>query len=387
MSGFFPFWLSLMAIAYSYLLYPTLLKIRAGSKKLTPPYSPDEWPVVEVIFAAYNEENVLEDKLRSVLESDYPKDKLRIHVGSDASTDRTDEILTTFGILDARVRWKRFGGRSGKAHIINALAEESTAEILIPTDANIIFTPSTIKNLLRWFERERVAIVGANIVYDNTHGKGIANQEQFYLNRENRIKEWESVLYGTAMGVEGGCYAIRRSSYRTIPQTYFMEDFFQSMQVMQRGEDVLVDSNATVYEDVSTEIKEEYKRKVRISIGNFQNLKHFFSVLYQQTFPLGFVFFSHKILRWLTPFFLVIMLFSALQLGFAGKSSFQWLVVLAILWVAQTVAHVKRIFSSKGILAFAAHFLYMNLALLDGFIQFTKGVKSNVWQPTKRKQA
>ncbi len=387
MSAFIIFWISLLAIAYSYLIYPVWLRMRAGKKSLAPPAEPDEWPSVEVIFAAYNEEKVLEDKLRSVLASDYPKDKLRIHVGSDASTDKTDDILKSFAEKDDRLRWQRFGGRSGKANIINALAKDSKADILIPTDANIIFAPSSVKHLVRWFVRDRTSIVGASIVYDSENLKGIAPQEDFYLRRENNIKEREGLLYGTAMGIEGGCYAIRREAFRPIPKNYFMEDFFQSMQVMQRGEDVLVDTKAIVYEDVSTEIREEYKRKVRISVGNFQNLKHFFPVLYKQTFPLGFVFFSHKVLRWITPFLLLAMLFAALQLGFSGRILYQWLVVVAILWIGLTVAQVKRIVNFGGIPSFAAHFLYMNLALLDGFIKFSKGVKSNVWQPTKRKQA
>ncbi len=387
MSAHFIFWTSLMAIAYSYLIYPALLRIRAGKKTLTPPEDPTEWPTVEVVFAAYNEEGVLEEKLQSVLNSDYPKDKLSVRVGSDASTDKTDAILENIAASDDRLTWRRFGGRSGKANIINALTDESSADILIPTDANIMFTKNTVKQLVRWFGNDRTSIVGANIIYEDANKKGIAPQEDFYLRRENNIKEREGLLYGTAMGIEGGCYAIRKDAFRPIPKNYFMEDFFQSMQVMQRGEDVLVDTKAIVYEDVSTEIREEYQRKVRISIGNFQNLKHFYPVLYKQTFPLGLVFFSHKVLRWVTPFLLLIMLFSSLQMAFSGATLHQWLIVIAILWIGITVAQVKRIASFGGIPSFAAHFLYMNLALFHGFIKFSKGVKSNVWKPTKRKQA
>ncbi len=386
MGAYFIFWISLLAIAYSYLIYPMLLQIRAKGKSLIPPKEPEHWPTVEVIFAAYNEERVLEEKLNSVLQSDYPKDKLTIRVGSDASTDQTDAILEKTVKSDQRLIWKRFGGRSGKAHIINTLAEQSNAEILIPTDANIMFTKNTIKQLVRWFENKSTSIVGANIVYDSNELKGIAPQEDFYLRRENNIKEQEGLLFGAAMGIEGGCYAIRKKAFRPIPKNFFMEDFFQSMQVMERDDRVLVDTKAVVYEDVSTEIGEEYQRKIRISIGNFQNLKRFYPVIYKKTFPLGFVFFSHKVLRWVTPFFLLAILFSSLQLAFSGATIHQWLIVLAILWVGITVAQVKRITTFGGIPSFAAHFLYMNLALFHGFIKFTKGVNTNVWKPTKRKQ-
>jgi cellulose synthase/poly-beta-1,6-N-acetylglucosamine synthase-like glycosyltransferase len=382
----FLFWFSLLAIAYSYMLYPVFLLMRAKGRKLTTPDPPAEWPDVEVIFAAYNEEKVLEDKLRSVLESDYPREKLCIRVGSDASTDTTDAILNKIASNDKRLKWERFRGRSGKSHIINTLAIKSNTKILIPTDANIIFTDKTIKSLVRWFTDEKVDIVGSTILYDAPNGKGIADQEDFYLQRENRVKEMESLLYGTAMGVEGGCYAIRRSAFHPIPQNYYMEDFFQSMQVLANGGKVLVDEEAKVYEDVSTEIREEYKRKLRISIGNFQNLKHFAFVIREQTFPLGFVFLSHKVLRWLSPFFLLTMLITAMILGFRGIGFYQTCFAIALLWIGLTIVQVKKIINVRGIFAFATHFLYMNLALFHGFIQYIKGVESNVWQPTKRKQ-
>ena len=381
------FWFSLLAITYSYILYPVFLQIRAKGRKLVAPKAPANWPTVDVIFAAYNEEKVLEDKLRSVLESDYPREKLRIHVGSDASTDATDTILYKIAAEDSRLQWERFGGRSGKSHIINTLANQSEAEILIPTDANIIFTKKTIKHLTRWFADEAVTIVGSTIIYDSPEGKGIADQEDFYLQRENRIKEMESVLYGAAMGVEGGCYAIRRNAFHTIPRNYYMEDFFQSMHVLSNGGKVLVDKKARVFEDVSTEIHEEYKRKLRISIGNFQNLKHFAFVIREQTFPLGFVFLSHKVMRWLSPFFLLTMLITAFILAFKGVGFYQTCSAMALMWIALTIAQVKKMITVSGIFAFATHFLYMNLALFHGFIQFIKGVESNVWQPTKRKQA
>ncbi len=380
------FWVSLLSIAYSYLLYPELLRIWSKGKHLKPPQSAAELPEVTVIFAAYNEEAVIDKKLQSIVDSDYPAEKLFVHVGSDASTDSTDEILQKWAEKNPRITWKRLAGRTGKAQIINQLAEESATEILVPTDANIVFHAQTISNLVRWFSNDEIDIVGSNIVYMSPPDKGIAKQEDYYLNRENRIKTYESILYGTAMGIEGGCYAIRRSAFRSIPKNYFMEDFFQSMQVLQRNKKVLVDENSVVYEDVSTDIREEYKRKTRISIGNFQNLKHFSGVLIKQTFPLGFVFFSHKVLRWITPFFLIIMFFSALQLAFSGSMFFQWLTTIAMTWMLLTLMHAKSMIKLSRKLAFAAHFLYMNIALFHGFIIFNKGIQSNVWQPTKRNQ-
>src|SRR5690606_9072612 len=121
------------------------------------------------------------------------------------------------------------------------------------------------------------------------------------------------------MGVEGGCYIIRKELFTGIPPLYFMEDFYISMATMQKRYDVLFNSNATCYEDVSVHSSEEYKRKVRISIGNFQNLNAFKSLIVTRFFPLGYIFLSHKVLRWLTPFFLLILIPTTLLLSTSSR--------------------------------------------------------------------
>ncbi len=345
------------------------------------------WPTVEVIFAAYNEEAVLEQKIRSVLQSNYPAEKLSLRVGSDHSTDRTNAILKNLQReFPKRLKTILFTSRQGKSAILNQLAQKSTAQYLLPTDANIIFEPPTVQELVAAAQEKGVGACGGKIEYVEVQEKGIAQQERDYLNLENKIKWAESSKWGLTMGLEGGCYLIKRSLFPVIPANYFMEDFYVTLHTLQQGYKVTFNPCARVFEDVSVSAQEEFKRKVRISIGNFQNLKHFKYLIFQQFWPIGFSFLFHKVLRWLTPFLMLISFACLLILMF--YSGFYQLMALGFMLFFFT-GYLGVLFSQslKGTwLKYPGHFIYMNLALLKGFVQYTKGVTSNAWQPTARNQ-
>lgn len=160
-----------------------------------------------------------------------------------------------------------------------------------------------------------------------------------------------------------------------------MDDFFITMSVIKNKGEVLFDDEAIVYEDLPVESAEEFKRKIRISIGNFQNLIAFKSLLWPFWSPVSFAFLSHKILRWLTPFLLIGAFICSLALIFYNIW-FSYLCILqAVLFLTPSmIPVVKKI---KPVL-FVAHFYNMNLALLIGFFKYLNGVKSSVWQPTQR---
>ena len=164
-----------------------------------------------------------------------------------------------------------FGGRTGKAQIINKLAEMCDSPVFIMTDANVFFHHNTFSHLCKHFTDPRVQLVAGNIIKQSPSNKGIAEQELAYINLENKIKMGESYRYDSIIGAEGGCYAIRKTNYAPVPVGYFMDDFYITMNVIENGGQAVFESEATCSEDVSTQSSEEYKRKIRISIGNFQN--------------------------------------------------------------------------------------------------------------------
>ena len=371
--------LCILGILQTYLLYPAALILGGKSKRESPVLNTSL--TIGVIIAAYNEENVIAQKIQSILDSDYPLEKVSIYIGSDASTDKTNELIASFQQNYPTIYLKVFQGRSGKAFIINQLAKECPDDIFILTDANVFFTQNTISNLVRHFSNPKTKQVCANIIKTSDKNIQIQGLEKKYLWLENTIKLKESNTWGFVIGAEGGCYAIRRENYSPVPKNFFMDDFYITMSVIKNKGEVLFDNQAIVYEDLPSESSEEFKRKIRISIGNYQNLFEFKSLLWPLWSPISFAFISHKILRWLTPFFLILIFIVSLLLVFYQDYFIYFSAAQATLFLTPLFIPVLK--KIKPIL-FIAHFYNMNLALLIGFFSYLKGVKSSVWQPTPR---
>ena len=381
------FWVSVLSILHTYVFYPLILWLFSLFKKselvkIDLDFTPD----VHVIFAAFNEEEVIEQKIRSIYKSNYPKDRIHVLIGSDASTDLTENKIISLQKEFQNLDLRRFETRTGKSGIINQLVEQCSSEFILGTDANIIFDLDTIPHFIKHFKNESIQLVGGNIIYYNTNSEGISTQENAYLSLENRIKKMESNLWQKVIGVEGGLYCIRKRAFSPIPPLTFMEDFYITMTIFKKNGAVLFEEESKGYEDVSTLQEEEFKRKTRISIGNFQNLNRFYSLLLTNPFPLGFAFFSHKILRWLTPFLGILSFISAILLSnnLIYLEYIYLLISLLLLSLIDWILYSIKI--KTGPLRYIGHFTMMNLALLNGFFKYIKGVRTNVWQPTERNQ-
>ena len=378
------FLISVVFILHTYLFYPVgmMLLFSKRRKKIEEFITDENLPSVAVLIAAYNEEKVIREKIISVFNTNYPLSKIKVYVGSDASLDRTESIVAELKNKYANLELVKFGGRVGKISIINHLQSLGEEDILIMTDANVIFGKATLFELVKMFKDERVGIVAANIVKESLTNEGIAFQEKKYLSLENRIKACESNAFNLIMGAEGGCYAIRNNLFSKVPLKFIVDDFFITMQVLVRGKYTLFNPLALCIEDVPTGTAGEYQRKVRISSGNFQNLFFFKKLLFTFWKPIGFTFWSHKVLRWLTPFFLFIsFICSAILIPY--HPAFIFLFALQLLGLLFPLIDHLVPFRNKTF-KFISHFYLMNFALLQGFVKFTRGIKSSVWQPVKR---
>ena len=378
------FFVSAFLIIHTYVIYPlSMILLFSKTNKKTPEYSlNDELPDVAVLIAAYNEERVIGEKIESVFKSTYPFSKIKIYVGSDASQDNTDVIIENLKQAYKNLELIKFSGRVGKISIINHLQSLGDETILIMTDANVIFKPTTIFELVKKFKDDRVGIVAANIIKESRSDEGIAIQEKKYLSMENKIKACESNAFNLIMGAEGGCYAIRDNLFSKVPLRFIVDDFFITMQVLNRGKLTLFNPDAICVEDLPSDTAGEYKRKVRISSGNFQNLFFFKKLLFSLKTPVSYAFWSHKVLRWLTPFFLLLSLLSSAIL-INWHSTFVTVFFLQLLGFMFPLFDRLFTFRNAG-LKFISHFYLMNLALLEGFVKFTQGIKTSVWQPIKR---
>ena len=366
---------ALCLIALTYAVYP-LWQLAFPGKTIdfSGEYTP---PTVSIVFAAYNESSIIEDKIRSLYHTNYPIDLLSVWIGSDMSDDGTDAIIRSLQKEFPNLNLNVNEARSGKSATINRLVALSSAEVIIATDANILFKETTIEELVRPIAQEKATAVAGTLKYED---KGVASStasnEKAYLSLENAIRRAESRKHGICLGMEGGLYSVKKAFWQPIPPNTFMEDFFQTVQLISRDQKVLFNESAVGLEDVSTSLQEEYKRKIRISIGNWQNLVRFYPLIFKHPYPFGGLFIMHKVLRWVTPHLYLIALA-------AGLFTPNWLFFTAML-VGLPISQL--ILLALGWATPLAYFYAMNAALFVGFIKYIKGVKSSVWQPTKRNQ-
>ena len=385
--------LAILLMLIPYFLYPKLVNLiyKYKSHDINVNVKPEVWPSVDIVFAAFNEETVIREKIESILALNYPKDLLKIRIGSDCSTDSTDLIIEEFQKREKIIDFVRMNTRSGKSNIINALVKRGKSKIIVGTDANIFFHPDALKEMILPIANDNeVHLVGGNLVYRGISKNllnNISKNEKLYINWENDLKNKEGVIWGSSMGVEGGCYAIKRESFQEIPFGTLMEDFFQTMKVLKSNKKVVFALKAICTEDVSYESNMEFKRKIRISQGNWQNLKYFYTTVLTNTFPTGIIFLCHKILRWMLPIFfflgsLINIIFSFLQGGQLAIISIIFQILLLILFVLFPQRILPKALSN--FLKPLSYFSWMNIALFLGLIRYLRTSETGIWQPTTR---
>jgi len=381
------FWICIILIIHSYLIYPSILYLLAFRKKNNEIlYSPDEnLPFVSIILSVYNEDQIIRDKLRSVFNTTYPDDKFEMLIGSDGSTDQTNTILRLFSVEEPTLRFFQYPERTGKGKVINRLREEAKGEILIFTDADIMFSRDLIYNLVRHFKNKSIGVVATNIANKNLDNKGISVQEWSFMSRETRMKYREGKIWGTMMGAYGACYAIRNELFTPVPEGYTVDDFYITMKVLEKRYRCILDLDAIHYEIISNQLSEEFRRRVRISSGNFQNLKEFYKLLWPPFSGLSFSFMSHKVIRWIIPFLLILLIVSNI---FLFPVNLFYKITLYIQGVLLIIPFIDLLLRKLGLqivfLRFITYFYSMNMALLAGFFKYIKGAETNVWQPTQR---
>lgn len=381
------FWLSAITVFYSYVVFPLLISILAKKKQIITKQfeQSDSLPYISVLISAYNEYHFIEKKINSVLNTNYPLHKIEILVGSDASTDGTNKVLEKLSKKHHQLLFIPFEKRKGKANVINELYKKTKGDILILTDANVMLDKNTIYELVKYFKDESVGLVDSKMINTNIYKNGISKQEKAYITREVYIKNNESILWGSMMGPFGGCFAIKKDLYSKVPSNFLVDDFYINMKVLEKGYKCINNLDAKVYEDIPNNLSDEFRRKVRIATGNFQNLKTFHKLLFKKSLGLTFSFISHKILRWLGPFFIILAIGSNIILSTYNNVYFFLLVIHCIIILLPLIDYIlKRMSINITILRFITHFYSMNVALLIGFLKSFKKIKTNVWKPTKR---
>ena len=386
------FWISVGCIAYTYVGYPILLILVSSLQQVRSDWrfisgaeprritADHDLPAVAVLVAAFNEESHIADRINNILAQDYPADRLRIYVGSDASDDRTAEIARS--VHSSRLVFADFAERRGKASVINDLAAMASEEILILTDANTVFAVDTVKKLTRHFQQESVGCVCGELRLLSSSGQG-DNQDHVYWRYERMLKFFESRI-GGLLGANGGVYALRRDAYRSIPANTIVDDFWLSMQTVEAGLRCVYDPEAVASETTPSRIADEFRRRVRIGMGNYQALTRFVGMLDPRRGAIAFTFLSHKCLRWLVPHLMAVALVCNVML--AGSGPYLVLLCLQLFFYAGAgVAwRCSRTGSAPRLLRLPLFFVSMNAGLLVGFWRYLTVGTSGVWARSAR---
>jgi len=387
------FWFLLFIIVYTYVGYGILLFIIIKIKrafnigntiKIDTAYEPE----VTLFIAAYNEKDYVEAKMKNTLGLEYPKDKLKIIWITDGSDDGTPELLkgypnTTVHHLDAR---------NGKIGAMNRGMSFVKTPIVIFSDANTNLGKESIRRIVNLFSSSKVGCVsGEKRIIDKESDVASGAGEGIYWKYESALKKWDAELY-SVVGAAGELFAIRTELYRHVEKDTILDDFMISLRVAQDGYTIQYDSEAYAIESASANVKEELKRKIRISAGGIQSVVRLRSLLNIFKYrTLSFQYISHRVLRWtLTPLSLLLLIplsfvlaFNEGVLDFNIYSILFWLQIL--FYVAALTGWFLENKSIKIKLLFVPYYFFiMNLSVVLGFFRYMKKSQSVNWEQSKR---
>ena len=374
--------LMLLIILYIYIGYPLILillhfllpKKRINKKEI--------FPEVSLLISCFNEEAVINEKLENALALDYPRDKLEIIVISDASTDRTDEIVR--GFEDKGVRLIRQDKNLGKTCGLNLAVPIAKGEIVVFSDANPMYMPDAIRKLVRNFNDDKIGYVVGQARYTDSNKSPASKSEAAYWELEIFLKKMESHVH-SVVGGDGAIYAIRRELYEEMKPTD-INDFVNPLQIILKGYRGVYEAEAICYEESAGQFRKEFNRKVRIINRSFSGLWRIRAVM--NPFKTGFFsleVISHKLLRWFAPVFLIMFTVLVFILSILNIGVFQWGTLFIIIFFI--FSYIGYLFSeSYNVLAcfyYPYYFIVVSIASLIGLSRSFEGEVQRTWNPIR----
>ncbi len=379
----FLFWAAAAIIAYVYLGYPLLLRVIRRLRGPRLPRRGTGQPAVTLMISAYNEQDVIGAKLRNTLEIDYPRRRLQVLVISDASDDRTDRIVGEFAAEG--IELLRMPARGGKTAGLNAAMARASGEVVVFSDANALYRPDAIAMLVRNFADAGVgAVIGESTYVDpeapSEHSEGL------YWRYETAIKLLESEI-GSAVGGDGAIYAVRRQLYAPMPPDA-LSDFVNPLQVVRAGYRCVYEPAARSSERAADTFRKEFRRKVRIVNRAWRATMRMRELLNPLRFGLfSVMLISHKLLRWLAPFFLVGLLASNVALLDQGPL-YQLALGLQVACYALALSGLalRNRRSLPALLSVPFYFALVNAASATGIVDAWRGKTYTTWNSARSRE-
>ena len=386
------FWLCLFIVFYTYIGYGLLLyvilsvrRIVWGKRRESAVGSDDELPPMTLMICAYNEEEIVREKMENIRQLDYPREKLCIMWVTDGSDDHSNDLLREY----PEVTLVYSPERRGKAAAMQHGLRENKAPFVIFTDANTMLNANAIREIARLFMEENVGCVsGEKRVASRVEGQAAAEGEGLYWKYESTLKRWDSELY-SAMGAAGELFAVRMSDYREAPSNALLDDFMMSMLILADGHRIAYTSEAYAMEYGSANMAEESKRKRRIAAGGLQSIWWLRRLMNPLRYPVvSFQFISHRVLRWsLTPFCLLAIIPLNIILAASTHALVYWVILtMQILFYGAAAGGciAARLGRKSKLLNVPYYFLFMNINVFRGIAYLRTHRHSGTWEKAKR---
>ncbi|MFZ0287235.1 MAG: glycosyltransferase family 2 protein, partial [Terriglobales bacterium] len=304
------FWFAIAVIAYTYFGYAAWLWLRSRRHPQPVRLGPLT-PAVTIVMVVRNEEQVVARKLENLLNLDYPSVNLQVIVVSDGSSDRTDAILRENG-HNPRVSIVLKQLAQGKASGLNDALELAAGEVIVFTDARQLLQTDSVRLLMENFADPEVGCVSGELMLGDPESGVCSNGLGLYWSIEKKIREWEAAS-GSVVGATGAFYAARKSLLAALPPETILDDVYVPLAIIRNGSRVVFDVRARAWDSEDLSCEREFARKVRTLTGNYQLLQLAPWLLTAKN-PVRFEFVSHKLLRLLMPFALVLVLLGSMIL-------------------------------------------------------------------------
>lgn len=377
------FFICVGMVFYAYLGYPAVLWFISIFFEKNRRERSDNLPSVSLIISVYNEEEIIEEKIHNTLAIDYPSELFEIYVVSDGSTDRTDELVNKYrskGIL-----LQHYEGRIGKSACLNLAVPKCSGEIVVFSDANSMYDTHAIKELVRGFTSNDIGLVTGRTQYLVEQDDGVTDSTGLYTRLEVLTKYFESRI-GSCIGADGAIFALRKALFTPLA-SYDINDFVIPLTVIEKGYRVVLARQAFCTEKTAEGAKGEFNRQVRITGRTLRAIFNHRQLLNPLRFPMvSFELVSHKLIKFLTPFFLGAILLASFFLMWDSMIFKALFLVQVLMYTFIWMQHHFGISVPSRLLGWLSSFVMVNVAYCVGWVKYFSGETFSTWEPERQQE-
>jgi cellulose synthase/poly-beta-1,6-N-acetylglucosamine synthase-like glycosyltransferase len=368
----------ILLFAYPFVIYPVILGIWARLKGQVDEVSAAaDLPSIALVICAFNERRIIREKIENTLALLYPREKLTIVMVSDGSTDGTADVIREYQnagvvLLDRKVR-------RGKIANLNEMIPSRSEEIIVLSDANVLYAPNAVMRLVARFSDRSVGCVSGKVILRDTM-PNLDGPIDHYYSFEWGVQQDSSVVY-SMVGADGAMYALRRELFLPCPTDTLIEDLVIPMRVIAQGRRVVLEPRALGWEEGAGSLREEFQRKVRIAAGVAQGLLRGNAWPSNAPARFWFIFISHKLLRWLSPLTGTLILAVAVAWSSepAARVTIAGIVAISALALLRLVTGWKH-----AVLSVPFYFLFAEIAIAIGLFKGLTGHQTVLWAKADR---